>query len=143
MRKCTKCNTNRSLQEFTKWSKNWCRACRNTYSRNYMVTTHRENARKQHLRSTYGLSLEQKEAMLVAQNYKCLICDKVKDELCVDHDHELKVNRGLLCRKCNSALGLLEDRPENLYRAFKYLEYKLAKSPRRVRTPEDVLRPVA
>lgn len=108
-----------------------------------MKTTHRLNARRCHLKSTYGLSLADWQNMFDAQNGKCLICNQSDKLMCVDHDHELKVNRGLLCKDCNSGLGLFKDNPENLYRALKHLEYKLSKSPRRVRTPEDVLRPVA
>lgn len=108
-----------------------------------MKTTHRLNARRCHLKATYGLSLVQWELMFAEQGGKCLICNQKKTLMCVDHDHETKVVRGLLCKDCNSGLGLFHDNPTSLLRAFKHLEYKLSKSPRRSRTTENVLRPVA
>lgn len=143
MRQCTKCKQQRPDSDYTKWSENWCRLCRNEYSRNYMKTTHRANAKRCHLMATYGLSVEQWEAMYNAQGRVCFLCRKDKPIICVDHDRETKVVRGLLCKSCNSGIGLLGDDPMTCYRSFKYLEYKLTKSPRRPRSGEDVLRPVA
>lgn len=38
----------------------------------------------------------------------CEICGDVILNLCQDHNHITGKNRGLLCRKCNSALGLFK-----------------------------------
>lgn len=143
MKQCTKCQQERPATDYTKWSKNWCRLCRNAYSNMYMKKTYRTNARRCHLKATYGLSLSQWEVMFAEQGGKCLICEQNKPVICVDHDHETKVVRGLLCKDCNSGLGLFKDNPKNLYKAFKHLEYKLSTSPRRPRSGEDVLRPAA
>jgi len=143
MKICTKCKQERPDSDYTKWSKSWCRVCRNEYSRKYMKTTQRENARRCHLKATYGLSLIQWETMLAEQGGKCLICEQRKPIMCVDHDHETKAVRGLLCKDCNSGLGLFKDDPKALLNAFQHLEYKLSKSSRQPRPAEDVLRPMA
>jgi hypothetical protein len=85
-----------------------------------------------HLMRTYGLSLEQYNVMLAAQQGVCKICCKPDDRtwkkgrqyapLCVDHDHATGRVRGLLCNKCNVAIALLKDSIENLRRAMTYLE---------------------
>ena len=41
--------------------------------------------------------------------------------LYVDHCHQTKAIRGLLCHKCNIALGHMNDNPEQLERAAAYL----------------------
>ena len=39
---------------------------------------------------------------------KCELCGK-KRELVFDHDHRTEEFRGWICRKCNTALGMVED----------------------------------
>jgi hypothetical protein len=75
--------------------------------------------------SAYGLSDEDYEAMLEAQDYRCAIClepEQNGNRLSVDHDHSHKhAVRGLLCSKCNSAIGLLRDDADVVQRAAEYL----------------------
>src|SRR5262249_25935193 len=64
--------------------------------------------RDQHLRRTFGISLDDYEALLFAQGRACAICGHVPDvgtALHVDHDHRTGLVRGLLCFKCNGGLG--------------------------------------
>jgi hypothetical protein len=54
----------------------------------------------------------------------CAICGKSpmgKRKLSVDHDHKTGRVRGLLCSKCNFAVGLLEDNPERAEALAGYL----------------------
>lgn len=77
--------------------------------------------RKRELRlSSYGLTLEQFESMLLEQSHTCAIC-KRRRRLHVDHDHSTNRVRGLLCGPCNRLLGLAGDDPEVLSNAEKYL----------------------
>jgi hypothetical protein len=69
----------------------------------------------------YGLTVEQFGEMLALQQGACLICLQQMLIPVVDHDHVTGRVRGLLCRKCNSALGLLQDSPTVLRRAVRYL----------------------
>jgi hypothetical protein len=66
-------------------------------------------------------------ALLVAQESKCAICGSAhksnarKEALAVDHCHETGAVRGLLCHRCNTAIGLLKDDVKILDAARAYL----------------------
>jgi hypothetical protein len=83
---------------------------------------HKIKQRKAHIKYRYGISVEDYEIMVQAQNGNCGICLKKTKRLYVDHNHKTKKIRGLLCNTCNSAIGLLQDSPEILMNAAKYLE---------------------
>lgn len=73
----------------------------------------------------YGLSVEEYEVILKRQNGVCAICSQVCKtgrRLAVDHDHNTKKVRGLLCATCNTALGKFGDSPVLLRQAIEYLE---------------------
>lgn len=72
------------------------------------------------------LTREDYEARLKEQDYRCAICrthiSELRKRLAVDHVHGTKKIRGLLCHRCNPALGLFQENPELLKRATAYLE---------------------
>ncbi len=72
-------------------------------------------------------------AMLERQAGVCAICaEKPKGgRLAVDHIHGTETVRGLLCGRCNTALGLFKDDPERLAVAIKYLRRARAATRRR------------
>jgi hypothetical protein len=83
------------------------------------------------LRRKYGITSEQYAAMLSTQDSKCAICRGLpaKGEcFVVDHDHATGKARGLLCRKCNSGIGLLNDDLLLVLRAASYLRASLKES---------------
>ena len=51
----------------------------------------------------------------------CDVCGSTK-RLSVDHDHKTKMVRGLLCGKCNSALGMAQEDKDILRGLVQYLE---------------------
>ena len=66
----------------------------------------------------YGLTTWEYQALFDEQGGVCAICDKPETALgnsgelrplSIDHDHFTGAVRGLLCNKCNRALGLLGD----------------------------------
>jgi hypothetical protein len=74
--------------------------------------------------STYSISNDDYNWMLTVQKGVCAICLKNPDNkrLAVDHNHDTNEIRGLLCIKCNSALGKFKDNIELIKRAALYLE---------------------
>lgn len=81
--------------------------------------------RKSYLKRKYGMTLAEYERMFEAQGGVCAICDEARPEeraLHVDHDHETGVIRGLLCFRCNNALGDLREEYELFRRAADYLD---------------------
>lgn len=78
--------------------------------------------RERQLRSRYGLTLEDYDALLASQGGVCAICQKPwRGNLYVDHDHETKEVRSLLCPRCNSLCGLIETSGNLIYAAINYL----------------------
>lgn len=80
-----------------------------------------------HLKRKYNLTLEQWRALHDAQGGLCVLCKKrgngrgKNGRLYVDHCHDTGRVRGLLCRHCNTALGILGDSPEKMEMVMSYL----------------------
>jgi hypothetical protein len=80
-------------------------------------------SRNRRLRSNYGLSIEDYNALVARQRGECAICRKQPEQrLCVDHCHVTKKVRRLLCRRCNLGIGYFYDDPRLLRRAAAYLQ---------------------
>jgi len=86
------------------------------------------------LKSDYGLTPEGYAEMYEAQGGLCWICKEPKrsrletgtstrEVLCIDHCHHTDKVRGLLCSKCNSAIGLFRENELNLLNAVVYLKH--------------------
>ena len=83
---------------------------------------YREQHARARLGKIYGLSAEQHRQLLDEQDGVCAICrQSSRRALCVDHCHATQRVRGLLCDKCNTALGLLGDDVRRLLAAVAYL----------------------
>ena len=93
-----------------------------------------EVSRRSRLKYTYGITDADFEAMKEDQEDRCAICNKAQQSiranrfarkttmnLDVDHDHITGIVRGLLCRKCNAGLGMFQESPELLFKAYSYL----------------------
>ncbi|MDP9090300.1 MAG: endonuclease VII domain-containing protein [Pseudomonadota bacterium] len=68
-----------------------------------------------------GLSEESYATLYAEQGGKCAICDVYEDRLRPDHCHKSGKARGLLCTRCNLALGQFGDSLDRLQRAVVYL----------------------
>lgn len=62
-------------------------------------------------------------ARLASQDHRCPLCTRVLDPVtaAVDHCHETGEIRGLLCIRCNCAIGALGDNAAALSRVVAYL----------------------
>ena len=131
---CTKCGVVQPPENFyanpTRPGKmSVCRGCtrkksRETYQKAKAKGTHSAAQRKSHIKRTYGLSLEDYQSILLSQGGVCAICQKDfgRTGPSVDHDHLTGRVRGLLCRRCNSGIGMLDDSIDLVLRAASYLE---------------------
>lgn len=84
----------------------------------------KEHLRKAHIKYKYNLSYENWLKMWESQNGECAICGEsfnAPSESCVDHNHKTDKVRGLLCNKCNVAIGLLNDNPILTAKVTEYL----------------------
>ena len=79
----------------------------------------------------FGVTQEQYEEMVAAQQGLCAICGNPETyrnpsgdvkTLAVDHDHVTGRVRELLCSACNKALGLFRDDPDRMIAAAKYVQ---------------------
>ena len=102
-----------------------CLKCMATYKKqNYYSlkekdpTHYKRRDRKYRLKSVYGMTPEQYEAMAEHQFHRCAVCGDYETRLGrgdgilnlnVDHDHKTGEIRGLLCNRCNRVLGMVED----------------------------------
>lgn len=73
------------------------------------------------LRNRYGLTPEVFFRMIENQMSKCAICNNER-KLVIDHCHKTGKVRGMLCHKCNWAIGLLSDEIKILENAINYLK---------------------
>jgi hypothetical protein len=81
--------------------------------------------RQSHLRRKYGITIEDYDRMFDAQHGVCAICNEPRPDertLHVDHDHETGAVRGLLCFRCNNALGDLREDVDLFQAAADYLD---------------------
>lgn len=77
--------------------------------------------RRAFLKWRYDMTTEEYSVMVVAQDGRCAICNKVA-ELFVDHNHNTNEVRKLLCNTCNLGVGCFYDNPILMRAAATYLE---------------------
>ena len=78
-------------------------------------------------RLAHGLTANERDALVALQGGRCAICGRDGQKLQVDHDHRhcpgrtgcRQCVRGMLCPRCNDALGKLGD--TNVPKMLRYL----------------------
>lgn len=108
---------------------------RRDYMREYAKRSREQKPqlyRKMHFKKHHGITLETYAAMNAAQGGRCAICKRKEItrhrttgkpvNLAVDHCHVTGKIRGLLCTKCNTALGAMDDDISRLEAAIAYLK---------------------
>jgi hypothetical protein len=149
MNVCKRCDKIKSRDNFYKSldKEARCKECvseirREKYSENKEVilsrvrkyrTENPEKIRDTKLRQAYGVGTEYFNAKLLEQGGVCAGCKRhVKTvwrgkevNMPLDHNHTTKAPRGVLCNKCNRALGLLEENIQTLQNLADYInKYK-------------------
>jgi hypothetical protein len=125
MKYCPQCKQTKALSEFHKHKQGKdgvrpiCKECRKAEPYNPQTQLNR------YLKSTYNITLQQYDEMLLEQDSVCAICGSDDPghygRFSVDHNHETNEVRGLLCNQCNVGLGALQDSPDILLKAAQYL----------------------
>ena len=105
-------------------NKKWYEANKDYY-RDYRAK-HRDKQNDSNLKKRYGITAAQRDDLLASQDFRCAICQTDDPQgrhgtWHVDHCHETKVVRGLLCNHCNLLLGHARDNKDVLARAITYL----------------------
>jgi hypothetical protein len=116
--------------------KNQCRRCWIVYDdeqfKSYCKSCRRALGSAHNLKR-YGLTVDDYIRMEQERGAMCDACGKPETErarLSIDHDHSCcpgnescgKCIRGLLCFRCNTALGLIKDDPETLKKMLEYIK---------------------
>lgn len=134
MKTCNSCKQSKPLDQFTK-NKNTrdglmrqCRKCNTERaSKWHMENSDRANNRKRSRKfSRHNIT---EEIFLTDSANGCMICGAT-EELNIDHDHSCcpgtyscgSCYRGVLCSKCNRALGGFKDDVDRLRSAVIYLQ---------------------
>lgn len=107
---------------------------RRAYARHNRATN-KDQHRDRDFRKKYGIDYAEYQRMLIAQKGVCAICEKPETKLqfgtirmlSVDHDHDTKAVRALLCGNCNMGLGYFCDSVETLQKAIVYLRHHAGK----------------
>jgi hypothetical protein len=121
---CPRCDTTKPIESFSvavsraDGRMGWCKSCYADWRREQGG----DHFRDYELRRNYGITLKDYNALFDKQGGACAIClQALTARLHVDHCHNSKEVRGLLCTSCNNGLGRFKDRPDLLEAAAAYL----------------------
>ena|SRR3990167_3656992 len=123
-RKWRTVNAERNRELVKKWQiTNRERHLRNIHK---WQTLNPDNERANRLKRNYAMNLTEYESLLKQQKGVCAICGNINKSgrrLAVDHCHATGKIRGLICHRCNVAIGQLGDSIERARQLGDYLEY--------------------
>ena len=105
----------RAAKDRKKHPEEWKRRARESYKR------HAEKRRIYQKIKSYGITEEIYRKMIADSRGLCSICKLPTKEPTIDHDHTTRKVRGVLCHKCNQAIGLFQEKIENFESAIIYL----------------------
>ena len=141
-RHCASCGEWKPLDAYHRNKRSWdglhayCKACMGASARmryekdrerllelgKVYRAANRRKRRDTQLKVQFGSSLDEYEAILERQGGVCAICgEKGNGSLHLDHRHSDGGIRGLLCFRCNGALGAFRDSENLLGAAIEYL----------------------
>jgi hypothetical protein len=113
-----------------------------THHRAYEAAAKRTNYGS-HIRALFSVTIDEYDEIKATQGGLCAICGPATGahrRLHVDHDHQTRLIRGLLCFHCNKFLGWARDDPEVFRRAYEYLTNPPAETVIGKRRTDDIYR---
>lgn len=78
--------------------------------------------KKHSVKRRFGISVDEYDGLLHAQNGSCYICGQVKPKMDLDHNHVTGAIRKFLCSPCNLLVGNVESNRDKLHAVLAYLE---------------------
>ncbi len=95
------------------------------YQREYKKLN-KEKLHNAHLLRMFGITHSKYEEIFDSQDRRCAICNKPESKkdnkrFAIDHNRRTGKIRGILCNRCNLAIGLLNDHVFTLFKAGLYL----------------------
>lgn len=113
-------NPEKAKVQALKWKNNNREKVREYARQQYKNNPDRE--RNNRLKREYGISLDDYQRMYKEQGGVCAVCGSSSEKnFHVDHNHKTGEVRGLLCDKCNKALGFVKDDLNIIKRLKRYL----------------------
>lgn len=130
---CPGCKEKKPLEEFHANQRardkvqTYCKLCQLEYNRankhgKVSRDKNPEGGKNRRLKSRYGITLVEFNDLLIKQNHRCAICKCDGSNWHVDHCHESREVRGILCMTCNIGLGHFKDDTKLLDAAIEYLK---------------------
>ena len=135
---CKSCSTEKPVEAFHKLTSSpdglayYCKPCKNEKLRKHRKKKpskqYADRAGRTKQERMHKLEAGAYKEMLLKQGGKCAICGSrdaktkhIGDKFFIDHNHNTGKVRGLLCRPCNSGLGMFKDNEAVIEQAVKYL----------------------
>ena len=112
MKCCPRCGSEKPVG----YQNSWCRPCKADHERKRRKDNP-DSWRNAHYKYYYGITVDDYNVMLENQQGVCAICGKIDSHgirLAVDHNHQTKEVRGLLCAYCNGRLGWFDKHQEKI-----------------------------
>lgn len=141
MKRCTGCNTEKDIESFspngktrkgTQKYRSQCKECESSRQDSIRASTpntsrYSKSRRKGYqLKRSFGMTYDEWVSLMDSRGWACEICSRTVETsgrtLAVDHDHTSGEIRGVLCQRCNCAIGLLSENPEHIANAINYLK---------------------
>ena len=127
---CPHCLKNKPVTEFYKPKRGnrslcWCRKCMSDSAKEWRQK-YPEKVKDSKLRAIYGITLDEFNALFEAQGRKCASCEATEPGAKwwhIDHDHDTRKIRGILCEPCNLTLGAARESLGRLQGCIYYLRY--------------------
>jgi hypothetical protein len=116
MRNCAHCGGSKSPDGYYKSTPWVCKECHKARSKKRIKENPKARRESNWRQRGINITHEEYEERYASQEGVCRVCRRAETVsgrlLAVDHDHNTGAIRGLLCTKCNTTCGWIEQYPE-------------------------------